>query len=221
VAYPGLSEAARSIGVELDIGQCRQLESFVGQLEKWNAKFNLLSRSDMKRLWPRHVLDSLSVLPFMPPVDAGHRPLRLLDLGTGAGFPGLPLAIAAPSLEVILVDRNQRKIRFLEMVAAGLGLDNVTACCIDVVRLVDLEPVDVLVSRAVGTPAALWTLGERLLGAAGIMVLMTGVAGQASPISPSVLENPQNTEGFEIAALHRIEIPGLDRAHQVTIIRNR
>lgn len=226
MAYPGLSKAALRIGVELDEEHCRQLDVFVCQLEKWNNKFNLLSRRDVDRLWTRHVLDSLSVLPLLPVVRPGCPALRLLDLGTGAGFPGLPLAIAAPALEVVLVDRNARKIRFLDLVVAELGLRNVSTHCGDVSDTLDLKPVDVLVSRAVASPNSLWALGQHLLNESGVMVLMTGVetAGadnEGFEVATISEQSGHMAAAYDIEASHRIEIPGLDRAHRVDVIRRK
>ena len=213
---PGLSAAAREIGVELDPQQCKQLERFVAALEKWNAKFNLLSRTDIQRVWPRHVLDSLSLVPLLPQRPAP-RSLRLLDLGSGGGFPGLPMAIAAPQLEVVLLDRNARKVRFLDNVVAELALPNVLTRCSEAAELIDVEPVDVLVSRAVAAPLKLWELGARLLRDDGVMLLQTGV-GHDGTVGRDGVE--QGERAFVIDAVHKIPIPGLDRVHEVTIMRH-
>jgi 16S rRNA G527 N7-methylase RsmG len=120
---------------------------------------------------------------------------------------------------VILVDRNTRKIRFLDLVVAELGLHNVTTRCVDVSARLDLMTVDVLVSRAVASPARLWALGQHLLSESGVMILMTGT--QVEEEAEEESEEAAEPEEPWHAAVHRIEIPGLDRAHKVTVIRHR
>lgn len=213
-----LKSKALAIGVELDVDQSEKLIRYVSLLERWNARFNLVSRRDIGRVWPRHVLDSLSVAPLIAQASSG-RVQRALDVGTGAGLPGIPLAIADPAVEWLLVDRNQRKIRFLETVVRELGLDNVQA------RALDLNGdapralggwADLAVSRAVGTPAALVRLAAPLLRPAGCLVLLSGVTREEEPDqhpAPAV-ELP----GFVLKAVREVVIPGLDRTHEVTII---
>jgi len=224
-----LLAAARTLGVSLDSSQCEALGEFVGLVEKWNVSFNLVSRKDVGRLWARHVLDSLSILPFLgaPPFpdasreEPGSPPRRLsaLDAGTGAGFPGLPLAIADPDIDWLLVDRSARKIRFLEMVKDSLGLSNVEARCLDLgARGPDpLTEVDVIVSRAVSRPDALVSMTGHLLASAGVMVLMTGARNPENESDPGSVNLGG---GFRLAAVHHVEIPGLDRSHEVTIVRH-
>jgi 16S rRNA (guanine527-N7)-methyltransferase len=194
----------------------------VDLLKRWNARFNLVSRRDVDRLWPRHVLDSLSVLPAIRErvlvADASRETPRGLDVGTGAGFPGIPLAIAESDIHWHLVDRNARKIRFLEMVVAELGLPNVVPRCMDIredeaVREIAGDGFDLIVSRAVTRPGDLLTMVGRWLGAEGVMVLLTGVSGSDPGGDP--------VEGlFREEARLQFEIPGLDRGHEVTIIRH-
>lgn len=203
----GLEAAALRLGVRLEDEQQRQLEAFVGLLEQWNARFNLLSRQDVGRIWTRHVLDSLSLLPLLP---AG----RVLDVGTGAGFPGLPLAIAAPERAVHLVDRNARKIRFLELAVHKLGVLNTSCVCADVMELPQHETFGAIVSRAVADPVTLWASTRCLLAPQGRLVLMTGAGGDTRPVGDA----QPVFEGGRIERRCEIEIPGLDRPHEVTII---
>jgi len=235
--------AATRLEVALDGHQAEQLGIFVDLLGRWNARFNLLSRQDMDRIWSRHVLDSLSLLPLLPGPPRG----RVLDVGSGAGLPGLPLAIASPERSFLLVDRNQRKTRFLELAVHTLGLVNVRCVCGDVADLPREERFDVIVSRAVAQPADLWAWSGHLLAERGRLVLMTGAGG-----APPSQDGPSPSQGILPPASGRhspkdaarsppsrqpaassaiplrdahvemrceIEIPGLDRPHEVTIIR--
>lgn len=217
-----LRRAGAGLGVPLDEPQIERLTAYVQLIERWNARFNLISRRDVDRLWPRHVLDSLSIAPFLRADGLGTDgagtaetdPAVAVDIGTGAGLPGLPLAIAAPGLHWHLIDRNRRKIRFLETVVATLALDNVTAHAVDL----GARPLpglagqaDLVVSRAVDEPAGLVKLAEPLLGPRARLILMTGAVGAGTAVGPL-------TEGFRISSVHHPVIPGLDRTHEVTII---
>jgi 16S rRNA (guanine527-N7)-methyltransferase len=214
-----LLHAATRLGVALDDGQVDRLRRYAALLEQWNAGFNLVSRRDIGRLWPRHILDSLSIAPLLAghgSVDDAARSRRAIDIGTGAGLPGIPLAIVEPEIQWELVDRNQRKIRFLERVAVELELENVSPRALDLGRTIPPElvgSVDLVVSRAVAAPADLIRLAEPLLAPGARMVLMTGAAGPDSEPEP-----PPQTGRFRITAVHDLVIPGLDRTHEVTIM---
>ena len=217
-----LQSDAQSLGVDLDAVQADRLIRYVALLERWNARFNLVSRRDIGRIWPRHILDSLSIAPLL----ARERDQAMvLDVGTGAGLPGVPLAIALKRLRWLLVDRNQRKIRFLETVITELGLENVQARVQDLGGRVadDLEAAaDVVVSRAVVAPGGLLTLAEPLLKGNGRLILMTATA--SAEVEPGALaagEPAALAPGFVVSEVQELAIPGLDRTHEVTIIERR
>lgn len=233
-----LTKAAGRLNVELDSGQCERLGRYVALVEKWNRHFNLISRRDIGRLWPRHVLDSLSVLPVLRELSQGRtdRRTQALDVGTGAGFPGMPLAIADVAIDWLLVDRNTRKIRFLELVVAELGLTNVATRCLDLAQCADpgksVDPgnsatriadprADVIVSRAVADPAGLVRLGGRLLRPGGAMLLMTGTAAVAGGRDAAALRAVElSAAGFKLESAREVAIPELGRCHQLMVIRH-
>lgn len=208
---------AAALGVRLNDSQAERLIRYVTRLERWNARFNLISRRDIGRIWPRHILDSLSIAPIL--LSEGMDPAKkccVFDIGTGAGLPGLPLAIALPELSWLLIDRNQRKIRFLETVIGELALTNVVARVADLGRQTPAELLggaDLIVSRAVDDATRLLRLAGPLLKPEGRLVLMTATA--AGPVQP---RDRSPGPGLVIAAVHELNIPGLDRSHEVTII---
>ena len=216
----GLQADADRLGVALADAQADALLHYVEMLQRWNARFNLVSRRDIGRIWPRHILDSLSIAPLLTGIaDQASSPLRIFDIGTGAGLPGLPLAIALAHIDWLLLDRNQRKIRFLETVIDELGIANAGAREADLGRRTpdDLRAgADVVVSRAVDEPAGLLKLAAPLLRPSGQLVLMTGTHSDEEEQEPGITLNPN--DGFRVSAVHELAIPGLDRAHEVTII---
>lgn len=107
----------------LHASQLEKLTALEGLYREWNARINVISRKDMDHLYLHHVLHSLAVAKFITFKDGA----RVLDLGTGGGFPGIPLAILFPEVHFTLIDGTQKKIRVVEAIAGGLGLTNVHA----------------------------------------------------------------------------------------------
>lgn len=134
---------------------------------KYGKHFNLTSITDPAQMWSHHVLDSLAIVPYLE----GN---FFVDMGTGAGFPGMPLAIALPDKQFILVDSNHKKVHFLKMVAAELGLTNVEAIHSRVEALHLPNLVDGLISRAVGDMATMCAQSRHLLKPEGYFYWMKG-----------------------------------------------
>ena len=117
-----LLEGVSALGLNLTSKQVEDFEAYKNLLLEWNKKFNLTAITDEKEVAVKHFVDSLAVLPYLQ-VEPG---MRLLDVGTGAGFPGVPLKIMFPDLEVCLLDSLQKRIGFLQEVISKLGLDGIT-----------------------------------------------------------------------------------------------
>ena len=107
----------------MDERQHEQVEALSGLYGEWNARINVISRRDIGNLYTAHVLHSLSIASFLGPLEPG---TTLLDMGTGGGFPGIPLAIAYPECRFHLIDRIGKKIKVATEIASSLGLKNVT-----------------------------------------------------------------------------------------------
>lgn len=153
------------------------LEHYERLIRRWNVRGNLVSRRDLDRLRDRHVLDSLSLLPWWRG--------NLADVGSGAGFPGIPMAITRPDSPVTLVERSERKARFLQHVVIELALGNVEVIEADVGRplasgSLDGRVFDTVTARAVAPPAASWRLLRGLLAPAGAALLQSGEPLRAS-----------------------------------------
>ena len=127
-------------------------------VRKWGRVHNLVGRNDLPRLEQLHVQDSLALLPWC----AG----RLADVGSGAGFPGIPLAVARPEMRVTLIERGAFKGRFLRQVAIELGLGNVEVRICDA-QVLEEGAFDTVTARAVAPPLVAWPLVGRLLAPGG------------------------------------------------------
>ena len=165
-AAPGIGHVAASEGA--------RLAAYEALIRRWGARRNLVSRGDLLRLRERHIEDSLALLPWC----AG----SVVDVGSGAGLPGVPLAIARPQMAVTLLERSERKCAFLRHVARELGLDNVAVVQTDARRWRPAEGFDTGVARAVAPPPVAWRLLRPLLAPAGSALLPT-----SAPLSGDAL----------------------------------
>jgi len=170
-----IEEGAARMGVRLGPEQLKQLGRHVDLMMKWNKSINLTAITDPAEVAEKHVLDSLAVVPVLP---AG----SLLDAGTGAGFPGIPAAIAKPDLDVALVDSVQKKVAFLKSALAELRLPKVRAYA---VRLEgnpskeELPRVHAAVARAYAPPQEWLQLAQHYVLPGGVAICMLGPTEEA------------------------------------------
>jgi 16S rRNA (guanine527-N7)-methyltransferase len=158
-----IAAGAQALGVALNESQVAMLHRYLDLLEKWNAAYNLTAVRGREAMEIEHVLDSLAVLPHLPEHGV------VLDVGTGAGLPGMVLAIARPAQQFVLLDSNGKKTRFLRQAAADLGLPNVAVRQARIEAVDDLAPATV-VSRAFASLPDM-AQGCRLLLAGGARLL--------------------------------------------------
>jgi 16S rRNA (guanine527-N7)-methyltransferase len=202
---------AAALGVALDVGQAGQLVDFGALLLRWNRAFNLVSRKDQDRLYHRHLLDSVSVAPWL----SGE---RVMDLGTGAGLPGIPLAIACRDRSFTLVDRSERKIRLVGQAARVLRLENVTAVCGEITTLAaaqDFQRFDTVVTRAVAAVADAWRLAECAVAEHGLLLVMAHGQRDRGTIDPVLDAVPPDAR---IVGRKLLPIPGLAQPHELLIV---
>ena len=175
-----LKEISRAIRIRVPPHFVRSSETFLVELMKWNRTMNLISRADERRVVGRHLLDSLCLLSVEPHLSGK----RLLDVGSGAGFPGVVLAIWEPDACVFLLESKSKKVAFLKAVQRRLALRNLSVVHSRIEDLGEIEdpggmermtrPIDILVSRGVrGVLALVSSLGY-VVAEGGLIVLYKG-----------------------------------------------
>jgi 16S rRNA (guanine527-N7)-methyltransferase len=190
-----LVAGARELGIDLDPAGAEALLRLVDELELGNAQFNLTAIRDRPGMLRKHVLDSLSVQPYL-------RGLRIADIGTGAGFPGLPLAIVNPQRRFTLVEATGKKARFADQTARRLGCENVR---IEQTRAENYRPFelfDTVVARALSSLADFAAYAGHLCAPGGRLLAMKGKRPDE--------EISALPKSFRVLAVHRLKVPGLD-----------
>jgi 16S rRNA (guanine527-N7)-methyltransferase len=201
-----LKEGAARLGLELTNEQCRALVAHLDLVDEWNAKFNLTAIREREAQVTKHVLDSLTVRPWL-------RGPTVADVGSGAGFPGIPLAVVAPEIRFTLIEATGKKCRFLETVRDALGLANVEVIQARAESCRPERRYDTVVARAVGPLADLVRFAGPLLAAGGRLLAMKG----KSPAD----ELAGRLNGWKIVAVHPLQVPGLaDERHLVELCRS-
>jgi 16S rRNA (guanine527-N7)-methyltransferase len=199
-----LASGARDLGIELDAIRTETLLKLVDELERGNAQFNLTAIRDRPGMLRKHVLDSLSLQPYL-------RGARLADVGTGAGFPGLVLAIVNPERRFTLIEATGKKARFVEQTAARLRLSNVSVVNSRSESYRPFELFDTVVARALSSLADFVAYAGHLCAPGGRLLAMKGKRPD-----DEVSALPRS---FRVLAVHRLSVPGLpDERHLVEMI---
>jgi 16S rRNA (guanine527-N7)-methyltransferase len=163
---------ARHYGFTLGTSACAKLAKYVELLREWAGRVRLVSRGDRDHVWERHILDCLAIVPQIP--TTGH----MLDLGSGAGLPGIPMAIARPEAQVDLLEPARMKALFLAEAVSVLGLSNGRVVRDRAENLHACSEysgqIQVVTARAVATLPRLWSYGGPLLAPHGRLVAMKG-----------------------------------------------
>jgi 16S rRNA (guanine527-N7)-methyltransferase len=201
-----LIAGAAQLGIELSERQASQLIRLLDELDDWNQRMNLTAIRERGAQITKHLLDSLSVQPFL-------HGERVLDVGTGAGFPGLPLAIVNPQRHFTLLDSTAKKLKFIEHSAALLELPNVQTVHTRAENFRPPERFDIVVSRAVGPIEQFVKWAGHLCVGGGRLLAMKGRDPAA--------ELTKLPSGWKLAAIHRLNVPALDEErHLVEICRS-
>lgn len=201
-----LLEGARTLGIELTDEQAVRLVTHLDLLDEWNARMNLTAIRDRPSQLTKHLLDSLSVQPYL-------RGQRIADVGSGAGFPGIPLAIVEPARHFALIESTGKKCRFLEHVRDTLGLANVEVVQSRAESYAPESRFDTVLARAVGPLADLVKVAGRLVAGGGRLLAMKGRYPEE--------ELAAKLNGWKVAAVHPLTVPGLDEErHLVELCRS-
>jgi 16S rRNA (guanine527-N7)-methyltransferase len=192
------------LGVEVSSMAIQQLFSYQEMLSKWNQHYNLTAVRDPREIITRHLLDSLSILPF---VCGEH----LLDIGTGAGLPGIPLAIALPNCKILLVEKNGKKARFIRQVLLELRLSQAKVQQVRIETLTHDEGYDCIIARAFSKLARLEALASPILKGGGVILAMKGAL---ATIEHELIELTTGT--YQV---HALQVPFLaqEQRHLVVI----
>jgi 16S rRNA (guanine527-N7)-methyltransferase len=196
-----LEQGIATLGLDLPEGAVARLLDYLVLLQRWNAAYNLTAIRDPAEMVTRHLLDSLAILPYL-------QGDTLADLGTGPGLPGIPLAIAAPGRQLLLVDSNGKKVRFLREAIRTLKLEGVRAVQS---RVEDVEGrFDCVTARAFASLSDMLAWGGHLLAPGGVWLAMKGKSpeDELAGVPPS----------FAVRGVHALAVPGLGSAERHLVV---
>ncbi|MBK8164107.1 MAG: 16S rRNA (guanine(527)-N(7))-methyltransferase RsmG [Gammaproteobacteria bacterium] len=190
-----LDAGLTGLGLALPAAARDRLLAYLDLLEKWNRAYNLTAVRDRGEMITRHLLDSLAVVPYI-------KAPRIIDVGSGAGLPGIPLALALPRCQVVLLDSNRKKTRFLGQAVAELKLDNVAVECRRAEDFRPAEGFDTVVTRAFAILAETVRTAGHLCRRDGCLLAMKGryPAEELAGLPPS----------FPLLSVEPLCVPGLD-----------
>ena len=206
-----LGRGAASLAVSLTPEKSDRLLAYLALLAKWNRVYNLSAIRDPSAMLVQHVLDSMAVVAPLRRWTHG-RPARLLDVGSGAGLPGLVLAVLMPELDVTCIDAVGKKAAFVREAAAALGLTNLQSVH-GRVEAVQTGTYEVVTSRAFASLADFVTVTKALGGARGVWMAMKGKVPTGE-----IAALPFDIEMFHV---ERIHVPGLNAERCLVWMRRR
>ena len=195
-----LEAGAATLGLPLVPGERDRLLGLLDELREWNARFNLTAIRDPRDMVVKHLLDSLSVQPWL-------HGARVADVGTGAGFPGLPLAVVNPGRYFTLIESTGKKARFVAHAAGALGLTNVEVANQRAEAYRPHQPFDTVLCRAVGKVGEFVRIAGHLCAPDGRLLAMKGQhpGAELEPLP----------KGWRVTGVHALAVPGLDAARHV------
>lgn len=189
-------DGATALGQAVSDEQADKLVVLLRELHRWGAKINLTAIREPARMVSGHILDSLAVRPLL-------QGPRIIDVGTGAGFPGLPLAICEPDLDFELLDSNGKKIAFVQHAIAMLGLDNAHAVKARAEDYAPAEGFDTVIARALAPIPRIIELAGHLLVGRGMLLALKG------KYPAEELEQPDHLSGVWETSVTELTVPGL------------
>jgi 16S rRNA (guanine527-N7)-methyltransferase len=198
-----LHDGLAKLRLELKEHDSKRLLIYLALLQKWNQTYNLTAVREPEKMVSHHLLDSLSVLPHL-------NGSRVVDVGSGAGLPGIPLAIARPEWQVTLLDSNHKKASFLRQVVMELMLTNVAVHCGRVEELPSASGFDLVISRAFAELGEYLRLAGRLVSPNGIIAAMKGIYPyeELRDIAPPL----------KLDQVIKLDVPGVDAERHLVLI---
>jgi 16S rRNA (guanine527-N7)-methyltransferase len=199
-----LADGVRALGLELGAATQTKLLAYVALLTKWNRTYNLTAIREPGRMVTHHLLDSLAVLEHFPTGPT----LSVLDVGSGAGLPGIPLALARPRWRLTLLDSNGKKAAFLRQAATELDLANIEVVAM---RVEDYRPAlrfDVAIARAYADLATFVGTTSPLVTASGRLLAMKG----------SYPHDELERVSSRVVDVVKLDVPGLDAERHLAIV---
>lgn len=208
-----LKSGAHQLGIALDDEKVSSLLEYKRIILEWNEKMNLTAIEEEREFITKHFIDSLSILPYLKDIN------NIIDVGTGAGFPGIPLKIVQPSLHVILLDSLEKRVGFLKAVTSELNLSGITAIHSRVEDAgsshVHREKYDAAVARAVASLPVLLEYCLPLVKKGGIFIAMKGSSADEVKISEKALD----LLGGGIEQVMDFTLPDSDISRSIIIVR--
>lgn len=198
-----LKQGLAALGIALPANAQNKLLAYAALLYKWNKTYSLTAMREQEKAVSHHLLDSLTILPFVPNG-------RLLDVGSGGGMPGIPLAIALPELHVTLLDSNSKKAAFLQQAAIELALPNISVHCGRVEQYHPSFGFEAITSRAFSELADFVRLSQHLLAPGGQWLAMKGVWPH-----DEIARLPADVT---LLAVHRLSAPGVEGERHLAVI---
>ena len=202
----GIRAGASAMGLDMPPRIAEVLGRFLLELQKWSRAINLTGVREIAEMVPRHILDSLSLVPHI-------KGDTLVDVGSGAGLPGLPLAMFRPQLKVQLIEANAHKAAFLRHVVRLLRMENVAVAQGRVQNWHHNQGFENVVSRAFAPPKKFIALCSPLVCGGGQMLLMCG------PSAPSLEDLAFSSPGLKAAREQRVNIPGLPGQRRIIVLQ--
>lgn len=192
------------LGLDVAPQAQQRMLDYLALVEKWNKAYNLTAVREPEKMLTHHLLDSLSVLPHV-------RGQRVLDVGSGAGLPGIPLALACPQRQFTLLDSNHKKATFLRQAVIELKLSNVEVVCDRVETWVSPQPFDTVVSRAFSDLPEFIGLAGKLCAKTGMVVAMKGIYPHE--------ELAQVPKDFQLCSVVSLKVPGLNAERHAALLQ--
>jgi 16S rRNA (guanine527-N7)-methyltransferase len=207
-----LADGAAGMGCPLGAGQLSCFAQFVDELKRWNRRINLTAITSDREIVVKHLLDSLTLTSILPPTG------RLLDIGSGGGFPAIPLAIVLPGLSITSVDAVGKKITFQRHIGRLLSLTNLTAIHARAETLADTDPAvfDWVVSRAFSSIPLFARLALPVLKQDGTIVAMKGREGEQEA---AAAETELAGLGLRVARVNSLHLPGDNASRTLVLIQ--